>query len=92
MTYEWRNSMWIPIYKKGAHIDGNNYKTVTLISLTSKVLLYIINEQVINFLLLQIVKENSRYIPQQDTREPILKVKDIIDENRDFNILRLLIQ
>ena len=41
-TYEWAQSLIIPIPKKGDPIKFNNYKTISLISHPSKIVLIII--------------------------------------------------
>ena len=41
---DWKNSVFIPIFKKGDAKDCGNYRTIALISHTSKILLKIIHK------------------------------------------------
>lgn len=83
---DWCKSVFIPIYKKGAPTDCNNYRTVALISHASKILLNIINERLKVFLLPQISEEQSGFVPGKGTREQILNVRQIIEKSREYNV------
>lgn len=83
---DWRESIFIPLHKKGSPTNCNNYRTVALISHASKVLLHIIHERLKPILHPQIAEEQRGFMPGKGTREQILNVRQIIEKARKFNI------
>lgn len=80
---DWCKSIFIPIFKKGSPSECKNYRTVALVSHASKVLLTIINERLKPFLIPQISKAQSRFMPGRGTRKQILNLRQIIEKARD---------
>ena len=42
---DWKTSIYLPIFKKGSPLECSNYRTIALISHTSKILLHIIRKR-----------------------------------------------
>lgn len=76
----------MPLYKKGSPLDCENYRTIALISHTSKVMLTILNKRLKTFLLPQIPDEQTGFVPGKGTREQILNVQQIVEKTREFNV------
>ena len=83
---DWRSSIFIPIFKKGSPLECQNYRTVSLISHTSKILLHIIHERLKPFLLPQLAEEQAGFVPGKGTREQILNTRQIVEKAREFNL------
>ncbi|KMQ83508.1 endonuclease-reverse transcriptase, partial [Lasius niger] len=65
---DWVESIFVPIYKKGAKTNCSNYKTIALISHASKILLWIINERLKPYIHPQIPEEQAGFMPGKGTR------------------------
>ena len=50
ISNDWKNSIYLPIYKKGDKKECGNYRTIDLISHSSKILLRILQKRRENFL------------------------------------------
>lgn len=61
------------MHKIGSSTDCNNYRTIALMSHTSKILLLIVNNRY--FSLLQIPDEQTGFMPGKEIREQILNVR-----------------
>ena len=48
---DWKKSIYVPIYKKSDKKECGNYRTITLISHASKLLLRILQKRLDNFLI-----------------------------------------
>jgi hypothetical protein len=83
---EWTRSTFITTHKKGKLTECDNYRTISLISHASKILLYVTNERLKTFLQSQISQEQAGFVPGRGTREQILNLRQIIEKGREFNI------
>lgn len=83
---DWVHSIFIPIFKKGSPTLCSNYRTVSLVSHASKVLLHIIHNRLKSFLMPEIAEEQCGFVPGKGTREQILNVRQIIEKAREFNL------
>ena len=82
---DWTSSVYIPIHKKGKTENCCNYRTITLTSHASKVLLNVIHERIRHFLNEQIPLEQAGFVKGRGTREQILNVRQLIEKCREFN-------
>ncbi|CAH2108374.1 unnamed protein product [Euphydryas editha] len=81
---DWKESMLIPIHKKGSTRLCSNYRTVALTSHASKIMLYVINERLKTFLQWQIPEEQAGFVRGRGTREQIVNVRQLIEKSREF--------
>lgn len=87
---DWKESIFTPILKKGSPTECNNYRTLSLISHASKVLLNITHRRLKPFLMPQIAEEQAGFVPGKGTREQILNVRQLIEKVREFNVPMIL--
>jgi hypothetical protein len=81
---DWVNSIFIPLHKKGSTKKCENYRTLALISHSSKVLLYIIKDRLSSYLGWQIPNEQAGFVKGKGTREQILNIRQLIEKCREF--------
>lgn len=87
---DWTESIYIPIHKKGAKDLCGNYRTITLINQTSKIMLYILQERLRPYLLPQISEEQAGFRPGRGTRDQLLNVRQMIEKFYEFNVPALM--
>lgn len=83
---EWMESIYVPLHKKGAKDECNNYRTIALINHASKVMLYILQERLKNYLLPQISPEQAGFVPGRGTRDQLMNVRQMIEKLYEFNV------
>jgi hypothetical protein len=83
---DWVHSTFVPLHKKGSTRKCENYRTVSLISHTSKILLRIINQRLKQYLDTQIPQEQAGFVKGKGTREQILNVRLLIEKSREFRM------
>ena len=82
---DWAHSVFIPLHKKGSTKKCGNFRLISLISHSSKILLHVINERLKPFLNKEISQEQAGFVKGKGTREQILNVRQIIEKAREFN-------
>lgn len=82
---DWTESAIIPLHKKGSTKRCDNYRTLSLISHASKVLLHIINHRIRHFLDWQIPEEQAGFVKGRGTREHILNVRQLIEKAYEYD-------
>ena len=83
---DWSTSIFIPLHKKGKTTKCSNYRTISLISHPSKILLRIIKRRMGHYLDQQIPQEQAGFVKGKGTREQILNIRQLIEKCREFNI------
>ncbi|XP_037872901.1 LINE-1 retrotransposable element ORF2 protein [Bombyx mori] len=83
---DWTESILIPLHKKGSTRKCENYRTISIISHASKILLHIINKRLESFISRQIAKEQAGFVKGRGTREQILNIRQLIEKAREFNV------
>ena len=81
---DWKRSVFIPIPKKGNAKESSNYRTIALISHTSKVMLKILQarlQQCINY---ELPNVQVRFRKGRRTRDQIANIHWIINKAREF--------
>ncbi|XP_071580973.1 uncharacterized protein [Temnothorax nylanderi] len=81
----WAKSAVIPIHKKGSTRKCQNYRTISLISHASKVLLRIIDRRLQQYLSHQIPPEQAGFVKGRGTRDQIFNIRQLIEKAREFN-------
>lgn len=81
---EWAESIFIPLHKKGRTENCSNYRTISLISHASKVMLCVIHTRLRNYLDSQIPPEQAGFAKGRGTREQILNIRQLIEKHREF--------
>lgn len=83
---KWRRAIFIPIRKKGDLQDCSNYRTISLISHGSKIMLKIILSRMKNKLDQEISKTQAGFWQGRGTRDHILNTRIIIGKYKtDLN-------
>lgn len=82
---DWSHSIFIPLHKKGSTKKCNNFRLISLIPHSSKILLHILNERLRAYLARHISPEQAGFVKGRGTREQILILRQIIEKAREFN-------
>ena len=82
---EWTQSVFIPIPKKGDLSQCTNYRTITLVSHASKILLRVILERMQCKLEGEISQEQAGFRPRRGTRDQITNLRIILEKARERN-------
>ena len=61
MPKAWKLAHVVPVYKKKSKAKVDNYRPVLLLSVTSKVMESIVNQQIVNFLEREVVFSESQF-------------------------------
>ncbi|XP_063389200.1 uncharacterized protein LOC134674985 [Cydia fagiglandana] len=83
---DWTESSVVPLHKKGSTRKCENYRTISLISHASKILLHILNKRLESFIARQIPQEQAGFVRGRGTREQILNIRLVIEKCREHNI------
>lgn len=81
---DWKRSIFIPLFKKGDRKDCGNYRTISLISHTSKVLLKILQKRLEDFLSKELPEEQAGFKRGRGTRDHIANLRRIMERQREF--------
>ncbi|KAL4149349.1 hypothetical protein QTP88_003311 [Uroleucon formosanum] len=82
---DWVESIFILLHKKGSTEDCSNYRTISLISRASKVLLNVIHARLRYYVDSQISPEQAGFVKGRGTREQILTIRQLIEKSREFD-------
>lgn len=72
---DWTNSTFIPIHKKGSTQKCQNYRTISLTSHASKILLRIIDRRLQRYLTPEIPPEQAGFVKGRGTRDQIFNMR-----------------
>ena len=81
---DWKKSIYIPIFKKGDKKECSNYRTIALISHTSKILLRIIQNRLEPFIMPNLPDEQAGFRKGRGTRDHIANMRTIMEKMREF--------
>ena len=81
---DWKRSFFIPIPKKGNAKEYSNYRTVALISHTSKVMLKILQARLQQYMNRELPKLQAGFRKGREIRDQIAKIRWIIEKAREF--------
>ena len=81
---DWKRSVFIPIPKKGSAKECSNYRTIALISHTSKVLLKILQARVQQYVKHELPDVQAGFRKGRGTRDQIVNIRWIIKKAREF--------
>ena len=81
---DWKSSIFIPIPKKGKAKECSNYRTIALISHTSKVMLKILQARLKQGTNHDILDVQAALRKGKGTRDQIAKIRWIIEKAREF--------
>ncbi|XP_024891713.1 uncharacterized protein LOC112467350 [Temnothorax curvispinosus] len=87
---DWSESILVPLHKKGSTRKCKNYRTISLLSHASKILLSIIKAKLENYIDRHISEKQAGFVKGKGTREQILNVRQLIEKNREFNVPLLM--
>ena len=76
---DWKRSVYVPFHKKGDVRECSNYRTIALISHTSKILLKIIQSRFEGFLDREVAPEQAGFRKKRGTRDHISNIRRIIE-------------
>ena len=80
---DWKKSVYVPIYKKGDKKEYGNYRTIALISHTSKVLLRVIQRSLEVFLIPELPIEQAGFSRGRGTRGHIPNLRWMMEKARE---------
>ena len=81
---EWGKSIFIPIFKKGDARECENYRTIALISHTSKILLKIIHKRMESMIERELPKSQAGFRKRRGTRDHIANLRWILERQREY--------
>jgi len=81
---DWKRSVFIPIPKKGNVKECSNYHAITLISLTSKVMLKILQARLQQYMNCELPDVQAGFRKGRGTRDQIANIRWIIEKPREF--------
>ena len=81
---DWKRSVFIPISKKGNVKECSNYRTVVLISHTSKVMLKILQARLQQYVNCELPVVQGGFRKGRGTRDQIANIHWIIEKAREF--------
>ena len=81
---DWKRSVFIPIPKKGNAKESLNYRTIALISHTSKVMLKILQARLQQFVNCEIPEVQAGFRKARGNRDQIANIHWIIQKAREF--------
>ena len=88
---DWKWSVFIPIPKKGNAKECSNYRTVGLISNTSKVMLTILQGRLQQYVNHELPDVQAGFIKGRGTRDPFANIHWIIEKATEFQTKNLLL-
>ena len=80
----WKRSVFIPILKKGNAQECSNYRTITLISHASKVMLKILQARLQQYVNHELPDVQDGFRKGKGTRDQIANICWIIEKVREF--------
>ena len=81
---DWKKSVFIPIPKKGNAKEYSNYCTIELISLTSKVMLKILQARLQQYMNCELPDVQAGFRKGRGTRDQIANIHWIVEKAREF--------
>ena len=81
---DWKRSVFIPIPKKGNAKECSNYRTIALISHTSKVMLNILQARLQQYVNQKLPDVQAGFRKGRGTRDQIANICWIIEKAREF--------
>ena len=81
---DWKRSVFIPIPKKGNGKECSNYRTVALISHTSKVMLKILQARLQQYMNCELPDVQAGFRKGRGTRDQIANIRWIIKKAKEF--------
>ena len=81
---KWKRSIYVPIYKKGNPNECCNYRTISLISHASKILLKIIQRRLEPIMESIIPEEQAGFRRARGTRDHISNIRRLMETAREF--------
>ena len=81
---DWKRSVFIPIPKKANAKECSNYRTVALISHTSKIMLKILQARLQKYMNHELPDVQAGFRKVRGTRDQIANIRWIIEKAREF--------
>ena len=84
---DWKKSVFIPIPKKGNAKECSNYRTISLISCASQVMLKILQARLQQYMNHELPDVQAGFRKGRGTRDQIANICWIIEKSTDFQLL-----
>ena len=81
---DWKRAVFIPIPKKGNAKECSNYRTIALISNTSKVMLKILQARLQQYVNRELPDVQAGFRKGKGTRDQIANIRWIMEKAREF--------
>ena len=82
---EWKESIIVPIYKKGDKTDCNNYRDISLLQTTYKVLSNILLSRLIPYAEEVMGDHQCEFRRNRSTTDHIFSIRQILEKNWEYN-------
>ena len=81
---DWKRSVFIPIPKKGNAKEHSNYRTIAVISHTSKVMFKILQARLQQYVSRELLDAQAGFRKGRGTRDQLANIRWIIEKAREF--------
>ena len=85
--FDWKKAVTVLLYKKGDKQDLNNYRPITLLSQTYKLLSRILASRLTNKMEMYITHEQAGFIRNYSTIDHLLTVMVLIEKANEYHLL-----
>ena len=82
---QWKQSVYIPIPKKGNPRECGNNRTIALITHASKVLLKVMQRRIEPYMQRELAAEQAGFRKGRETRDQIANLRWILEKGREYN-------
>ena len=77
---DWKNTVIVPVYKKGTRLDCTNYMGISLMSVVGKVFAWVLNERVKGLTVDKVMDEQGGFRAGRGCNDQIFAVKQIVEK------------
>jgi hypothetical protein len=74
------------MYKKGDRLDCTNYRPITLLNVSYKIFVIILNQRLVDIIENELGDYQSGFRPNRSTADNIFMIRQIIEKCYEYNI------
>lgn len=83
---EWKLAVIVPIYKKGDRMECSNYRGISLLNATYKVLAYVLYQRLLPYAEEVIGEYQCGFRNDRSTTDQLFVIRQIMEKCREFNV------